>query len=74
MTSCTMPPARSTRPLKNSTIRLMMPVKNCRPKDAVFCTRWPAVSKSEKKTSKTDLTRSVRDDTMDDMAAVGADV
>jgi hypothetical protein len=67
----TMPPARSTKPLKKLMTSSTISVANVAAKEAVFWTRWPAVVKKDHTSSTREVARSERAEMMDDMLSFG---
>jgi hypothetical protein len=63
----TMPPARSTRPLKKLMTSSTISVANLAANWAVFWTRWPAVVKKDQMSSTNEDTTSERALTIEDM-------
>jgi hypothetical protein len=63
----TMPPARSTRPLKKLMKSSTISVANFVANEAVFWTRWPAVVKKDQTSSTSEAARSDRALIIEDM-------
>ena len=70
----TMPPARSTRPLKKLPTSSNISPTNLKAKWNVFCTRCSAVVKKDTISSTTELTRSEIAWTIEDIFVSGASV